>query len=99
MVVLKKGVRVRGITPEILLAVLIADCVYAEHHEHLTITSITDGDHMTNSLHHIGEAIDLRLPEDQDNLDSIVGALKKDLGAAYDVVLERTHIHVEHDPK
>jgi len=93
----------KGLQPEILLAIIIAQSVWIAHFPGipLVITSITDGKHGENSLHYVGLAIDLRtrnLPED--NSEAIAGrALKDALGKDYDVIVHNTHIHIEFDPK
>ena len=66
----------------------------------LTVTSGEDGQHMAGSRHYTGDAIDIRrrnLAAGQ--VEQVMGGLKERLGAGYDVVLERTHIHVEYDPR
>lgn len=97
MLALKPDIRLRGIQPEILLALYIADQVYEAHGEDCIITSVTDGQHMRGSLHHCGLAADLRLPKG--NPSSIIEALRAQLGADFDVVQERDHLHLEYDPK
>lgn len=79
------------------LAVLACERVYAKQGYDLVVTSVTDGDHKSGSLHHTGCAVDLRLPP----LDAplMVGSLRDALGVEFDVVLETDHIHVEYDPK
>lgn len=62
-------------------------------------TSILDGEHSTDSLHHKYRAIDFRtrnIPE----LDvlGIRDLMSSVLGPDFDVVIEITHIHVEYDP-
>lgn len=96
MIEIKDGVRIRGISPEILLAIQVAESVLEQAEEHLVITSVTDGRHMAGSMHHIGEAFDMRLPM---LAEEVTKELQWRLGSAFDVVLEPTHIHVEHDPK
>lgn len=98
MLSIKPGVRVRGLSNEILLAVIIANEVYAKYDANLTLTSFTDGDHKTGSLHHCGDAVDLRLPV-VGLRAAIIESLRTALTADYDVVLEIDHIHVEYDPK
>ncbi|HET7135184.1 MAG TPA: hypothetical protein VFJ25_04635 [Casimicrobiaceae bacterium] len=97
MIAIKPGVRIRGLAPEILLAINVAHELYREQAQSLTITSGTDGQHMAGSLHHAGLAVDLRLPATPP--ERMIEQLKIRLGAEYDVVLEGDHIHVEYDPK
>lgn len=97
MIAIKTGVRIRGMQPEILLAVVVAHELFREQAQTLTITSCTDGDHKAGSHHHTGCAVDLRLPTAKP--DSVVAQLANRLGADYDVILESDHIHLEYDPK
>jgi len=68
----------------------------------LTLTSGTDGVHMAGSRHYRGYALDLRKPlkyyKPTDNVEKLAIALRVALGNEFDVVLEKTHIHVEYDP-
>lgn len=96
---IKPDVRVRGISNEILLAIMVAQSVFEAFQKDLTITSITDGDHKAGSLHHTGEAVDLRSRDiDGTVLMQILTQLRAQLGGSFDVVLEKDHIHVEYDP-
>lgn len=96
---IKPGVRVRGISNEILLAIMVAQSVFENFKEDMTITSITDGDHKSGSLHHTGEAIDLRSRDiDPTALVQIAAQLRQHLGGSFDVILETDHIHIEYDP-
>lgn len=96
---IKPGVRVRGVSNEILLAIMVAQSVFEYFKEDMTITSITDGDHKAGSLHNTGDAVDLRTREvDPRFISQLVAQLQTSLGNSYDVVLEDDHIHVEYDP-
>lgn len=95
---IKDGVRVRGMSNEILLAVIIAQSIYSETENVMTITSGTDGRHSVGSMHHSGDAVDLRLPMPLTRTQ-IVEKLCAALGDEYDVILEADHIHIEYDPK
>lgn len=97
MIAIKPGVRIRGMQPEILLAVVAAHELFKEQAQALTITSCTDGRHKDGSLHYTGCAVDLRLPTAR--VEQVVAQLQNRLGSEYDVVLEGDHIHVEYDPK
>ncbi len=97
---IKPGVDVRGIQPEILLARIIAGEIFARYGVACIITSALDGKHSKNSKHYTGQAIDLRTRHMDARLWPVVAEeLNKALGPQYDVVLESDHIHVEHDPK
>jgi len=95
---IKNGVDLRGLTPQMAIAYTIACKVYGQYA--CVITSGSDGKHGPNSLHYSGQALDLRtnnLPPQA--VQSIVDRLKEALGAQFDVVLESDHIHIEFDPK
>lgn len=74
------------------------DEVFKAYGLEAVITSGTDGEHMPGSLHYKGRAIDLRLPP-INYVAQVMKKLKDVLGKDFDVVLEKDHIHVEHDPK
>lgn len=100
---IKQGVTISGIQPEILMAACIIDTLYSQEYgrpEGVTITSITDGKHKTGSKHYIGQAIDCRTHYfDKQTKHELKRDIANALGAEFDVVLEKTHIHVEFDPK
>jgi hypothetical protein len=64
----------------------------------MTITSAKDGKHMKDSKHYSGEAIDIR-KFDMKNVKVVVEEIKDYLGKDFDVVEEKTHIHIELDRK
>lgn len=97
MIALKEGVRLLGIRPELVIAIVITGDVYESFGESLVITSVVDGQHMRASLHYVGAAFGARLPSR--NPDALRQRLAEALGADFDVVLEETHIHVEWQPK
>lgn len=93
----KKGVEfsVGGII-KILMA---SEKVYWGLGRDCVVTSLMDGTHMEGSFHYKGLAADLRTNYFNNAQKRIaVKRLKEELGEDYDVVLERTHIHVEYDP-
>ena len=96
---LKQGVRINGITPEMVIGVIIImDAI--EKYGNLTITACTDGKHMRGSKHYTGNAVDIRtwtIPKEKER--EFAGELKGALGTNFDVVLHTTHIHVEYHPK
>jgi len=97
---IKAGVKVNGIRPEMLLAIMIADKVYNEFGQTLVITEITGGKHGNGSLHYVGLAIDIRTSYFATGEARIVAdEIRISLGNQYDVVLESTHIHIEYQPK
>ncbi len=97
---IKRGVRAKGLQPEISLAIEEAREVYREFGADLIITSMLDGQHMEGSLHYRGRAVDFRTRHlAQPDRALAANRLRLALGPEYDVVLEDTHIHVEFDPK
>jgi len=96
MITFKKGVRVNGIKPETVLAIQIAEGVWAKQGLDLVVTSVTDSKHSQFSLHYTGYACDLRI-WDLDT-EKAVRDLKEALTNEYAVILEDTHIHIEFQP-
>lgn len=96
----KKGVTLRGLKAETLLAMQVATDVVKEQEEgkDCIITSITDGVHTQGSVHKDGEAFDMRSFH-LSNPAKVAAALKARLPGLYDVVLEADHIHIEADPR
>ncbi len=102
---LKVGVKIKGIQPEIVVAMLIIDGVFNSYKKECVITVGTDGKHMKGSLHYPGYAIDVRSKHLTAELkQSILSDMKAALGRDFDVILEnlgkdQEHYHVEFDPK
>ncbi len=99
-VYLKSGVRAFGLRPELLLGIIVAQGVWAEHGKILTVTSCTDGKHKAGSLHYKGLAVDFRSNDvGEQEQANLLTALKSRLGSDWDVLLEGDHYHIEFDPK
>lgn len=97
---LKDGVRIIGVKPEIVLAMMVADGVYKSLGYELTITSVVEGKHSRGSIHYQGMAFDCRISNLSPAAPIMVrDAIKKALGYDFDVVLESDHIHCEWQPK
>jgi hypothetical protein len=98
---IKPGVSLKKLTPQMAVAYTIACFVYYKHTG--TWTKITSGDdsvHGKNSLHPAGKALDLHTNTLRPSqVHPIFTELATALGDEYDVVLEADHIHVEYDPK
>lgn len=100
MLKLKSDVKVAGMRPELMLALSVAESVYATKGYDLTVTSICDGTHSRTSLHYCGCAADLRTRDiAPDHHKPLADEIQAALGSDYDVVLEGDHIHVEFQPK
>lgn len=101
---LKEGVRVAGLSPEIVLALQVAFSIWLEYgDEDLIVTSCREGKHSADSKHYKGDAIDLR-SKFLGNTGQRVRALQSCLGPDFDVLWERRdtpdeHIHIEWDEK
>lgn len=77
---------------------MTADALWKEHNQELVVTEGTSGVHSSGSLHYYGYALDLRTRYfDAAEKPGIAGALKERLGKDYDVIIHKTHIHVEYD--
>jgi hypothetical protein len=100
MLLIKPGVRITGLRPEILLAAVVAERVYEAAGHEFIITACVAGKHMAGSLHYAGAAIDIR-PRDvtADKIPAILATLKEALADDFDVLLEGDHIHIEFQPK
>lgn len=100
MITTKPGVDLSGLRPEMVYALMVMDGVFASIGKGLIVTSVKDGKHGRGSLHYVGLAVDLRRKHLTDKEAETVrdeGATR--LGEQYDVVLEKTHFHVEFQPK
>ena len=94
---IKAGVDISRLNREIRRSLPKVEAVYNQYLEEFVITSTFEGNHGAGSLHYADDAYDVGLPEE--NPEEIYLAIKEDLGASFDVVLERDHIHLEYDPK
>lgn len=95
---IKNGVDLRGLSPQMAIAYTIATKCYGQYD--CVITSASDGKHGPNSLHYKGCALDLRTRHlNGQQLQAIYAELKESLGDQFDVVLEADHIHLEYQPK
>lgn len=102
MISFKKGVDCTGIIPLMFNAMVMVHTCYRENgQDNLVITSLRDGKHMKGSKHYQGRAFDVRTRdvEECDVLLHIVEDCRRILGDQFDVVLHKTHMHIEYDPK
>jgi hypothetical protein len=85
-----------GVKPANLIIAAAAANVSEELTLTIWITSGTDGKHMKTSLHYEGAALDFRISNLlKEDIKVFMMAMKRRLGARYDVILESDHIHVE----
>lgn len=83
-------------------ALIITDKLFKKYRSELTITSGLDSCHSAGSLHYYGLAIDCRIWYfilKKDLLNLFIEELKNELGKNFDVILHKTHIHIEYDEK
>lgn len=97
---LKEGVKVLGMQPEIVLAVMVCESIYRKYNIEMVITSITDSKHSQFSRHYQGFAFDLRtrnIPSEatqQKIFDEITKSLTKD----FNILNEGDHFHIGFKP-
>jgi hypothetical protein len=112
---IKRGVRLKGLVPQMVLAHYVVGECFARHGLPAFITSVNDGTHSATSLHHgkagkytdgLCRAIDYRTkyPELDGREETFRSEVKAALGDDFDVVIEdigteNEHLHVEWDPK
>lgn len=91
----KLGVDISKLERGMRRALNIIDKVYKRHGEEAIITSTYEGNHSASSLHYDNSAVDIRKHKTKPVI--VANELKKELGNDYDVISERTHLHVEYD--
>jgi hypothetical protein len=99
---IKKGVNPAGIRPELLVALIVANGVWAKHGEELVVTSLNDSKHSKTSLHYAGQGADLRTRYfSNEEAEEVAQDLRDALGNSpdYDIIVESNHIHMEWQPK
>ena len=97
---IKRGVKINGIRPEILLGLNVAESIWQRFGCELVVTSGLDGQHMTGSKHYSGLAADLRTRYfSEENKNKVALELIDALGDEFDVKIHSTHIHIEFHPK
>lgn len=100
--ILKQSVKIKGIKPECVLGIMFAESIWRTSlgtKDEMVITSVTDGKHMNGSLHYKGYGFDIRtnfLTSAQTTI--FFDALKNHMDLEFDIVLEKSHIHIEYDP-
>lgn len=77
-----------------------ADVIWKEYGKELVITSARDGIHSAGSLHYYGLAVDLRTHYfSEADKYSVAQDLRDEVGNDFDVIVHKSHIHVEYDPR
>lgn len=102
---LKENIRLHGVRPEVVLAIMVVDSIYLEMFKDqyptgVMITSVSDGKHSETSGHYAGAAFDCRVwflsPEQVSTLSITIQNL---LGPDFFVKVEKDHIHVGWRPR
>lgn len=97
---IKDGVNIWGLERVMQPVLKAAEEIWKHHGQELVVTSARDGIHSAESLHYYGQAVDLRTRYFSEGVVVVIATkLRKTLGKDYDVVVHKTHIHVEYDPK
>lgn len=100
MLKLKDSVRLVGIKPEIVLAMIIVNDAYEAFNTECVITSVNDSTHSYTSLHNCGYAFDVRTRNvSKRDILALVKKIQESLTGEFDIVLEETHLHIEFQPK
>ena len=95
----KRGIKIKGVQPEMVAAWPTVAMVYAEFGAECVITSVCDGEHKT-IVHSLGFATDFRIRNVRIGWhEKLRQRIADCLGDEFDVVLEKTHIHCEFDPR
>ena len=95
---IKEGVVLFGLDPRMRWALIEAERLWKKYgiEEGVTVTSGLEGEHSAGSLHYYGLALDFRTryftPLEKDDLAM---ELINCLSGSYDVIVHKTHIHVE----
>ena len=92
---IKDGVILAGLQLVMRPVLQAADRIWRSQNTELVVTSGLEGEHSAGSFHYYGLALDLRFPPD---IARAIRELRAALGPSFDVVEEKTHIHVEYDP-
>lgn len=116
MIMIKDStISLSNLQPQMLIALMNANDLYAEWGLPCVITSANDAKHSTTSLHYVGAAVDIRTRNIKEVFShraeadqakkadeaarEIVKKLNDSLGLDFDVILEKDHIHIEYQPK
>ncbi len=94
----KQGVVLAGLQFPMRIVLIKAASIWEQNGQELVITSTLDGVHSPGSLHPYGYAVDLRTRYFERLVAiQVEFELQNALSVEYDVILHKTHIHVEYD--
>jgi len=94
---IKQGVDISRLKRAIRRSLCVVAKIFRKHGYELVITSTYDGTHSPCSLHYANDAYDVRITTGKKR-NMIYEEIKEALGDDYDVILEKTHLHIEFDP-
>ena len=100
----KEGVVIDNLQAQMILALIIAEEEYKKFGTVMVITAANNGQHMINSKHGSGQAVDLRTKTVGLGRQLVEAIQKKLKPIGYDVLFEdeagpNEHCHIEYDPK
>lgn len=97
---IKPGASLAKLTPQMALAAYMVDSLSYRLGIACTITSGSDSTHKDGSLHYTGNALDFRSRDiPPQKMVMLIHKIRASLGADFDVVEEKDHLHIEYDPK
>ena len=97
---LKMGVDISKLERPIRRSLNHVQKIFQKYGQEPIITSTYEGNHSPGSLHYAHKAVDFRrhnIPKT--TIGPLLQKLRESLGPNYDVILEKSHIHIEYDPK
>lgn len=99
--ILKKGVRLQGIKPELLAGLMVVDTIYKSYDRELVITEIAPTvDHADRSDHNDGRGADLRTSYFPEEIKKqVFNSIKDALGDDFLLIEHTSHFHLGWRPK
>ena len=94
---IKEGASLQGLNVTMRPVLIEAERIWKHYGQELVVTCGTDGEHSAGSMHYYGYALDFRTRDFTSiQKDTAHANLMSKLGLAYDVVLHKTHMHIEY---
>lgn len=98
MLSIKSTADLRGMQPELVPAIIVANEVYGSAGYDCVITSVCDGEHTKGTLHKHGFGVDIRTKHvPVEKQAALAKEIATRLSTQYDVLLEADHLHIEFD--
>lgn len=95
---IKAGVTLRGIQPEMVVALMIMEPVFLREGVELIITSCGDSQHSKNSRHYSGFGLDIRTRNlHKDDIPNVAAKLQTALGPEFKIIFEVNHFHLQYN--